>query len=119
MPKRAKYTDREHDQLDRLKYENKKLKKQLSALRKILARVDLSKFDQLQDLVEQQREEQKNAEQKKKKELAKRKCFECDDGYMELEFLHRRDGLHYYRLCHEEGCGNRTKSKLHHKGVKP
>lgn len=112
--------DKEFDLLDRLKKENKKLKRTNTTLRrenerlKSYADIDVDKYEGLQKLAKQRREERQKRE---KGEKEKRKCFECEDGYMILETWPRRDGVYYNRVCNQN-CGNKTQMKKYHKDVK-
>ena len=117
MGQSNKNCDKEFSQLDRLKHENRKLKRQISALRKQLERIDVSRWDNLQELVQKQAEEDKIVEKSKKNNRLKQKwaCFQCDDGVLRLIILNRRDGVFYYRSC--SACNNRTKPQKYHKLV--
>lgn len=107
--------DKEYDLLEKLKHENKKLKKEVTSLRKVIDRMDIERYENLRELVDQQREEEK----RKRKERAKekeRQCYQCGKGHMQLHIFDRLDGVFYYRAC--TLCENRTRMKKYHKDVK-
>lgn len=108
---RSKHHAKELDQLDRLKHENQKLKKQISQLRKQISKVDLAKYENLQELVEQQyAEDQIVHKQPVKKDLKKQwECRECGEGYLKIIILNRPDGVFYFRRC--SSCTYRTRLK--------
>lgn len=110
---RRKYSDREYDDLDRLKYENKKLKRQISALRKQISRLDIDRYNNVKELLEKQANEDMHEYIEKEKENAEKKwrCWTCGQGVLRPVRMHRRDGSFYYRKCDNEKCDNRTKTK--------
>jgi hypothetical protein len=96
-------TDKEHDLLTRMKYENKHLKKQLKAARKLLDRYQVAEklnlFDGEKILPSKKRI--------KEKELYEQwVCFNCQTGILRLKgpIANR-----YWRLC--DNCGKRTKAQ--------
>lgn len=103
--------------LERLKRENKSLKKQLARLQKQLNRIDLDRFQNLEEIVEAQYKEEKELHQKTKRDqlLEKWKCFHCDDGYIHLIVVNRPDGVYYFRRCRE--CGHKTKLQKYNENV--
>jgi hypothetical protein len=111
MSRRNRYADKELDQLQKLKCENKRLKNQISSLRKQLQRVDIDRFTNLRDLVYQQSIEdlQESIKEERKKLKQKWECFVCRTGFMKIFTISRRDGVHYFRKC--TSCQNRTKVK--------
>lgn len=107
MSKTRRLSHKEQDQLQDLKEENRRLKKQVASLRKQLDRLDLdsSKYDDLRELVNRQyEEEEKQKNTKKLKE--KWKCFKCGQGTLKLLILDRNDGSFYFRKC--DHCDHRT-----------
>lgn len=109
--------EKEFDTLDRLKQENKKLKREVSSLRKALSRIDVERFEKLKELVGKQRKEDKEDVKQKKtsKNKKDRQCYQCGEGSMQLKIFDRRDGVFYYRGC--TICDHRTKMKKYHKEV--
>ena len=113
MAKRNRYADKELDQLQKLKYENKLLKKRISTLRKQLQRVDIDRYQNLKDLLYKHANEDLAAKIKAEKEKLKKEweCRECRTGFMKIHTISRLDGVFYYRKCTNDSCGHRTKTK--------
>lgn len=113
---RKRMCEKDYDKLDKLKEENKKLKRQISTLRKQIDRLDLdnSKYDHIRELAAQQYEEEKNTS-KAKKLREKWKCYECGSGVLKLIIIPSPGGLKYFRSCNN--CDNRTKAKQYNKDV--
>lgn len=102
---------KEFDLIDKLKHENRKLKRANDALHKQLARVDLAKFENLSKLVDKQRKESVAQESISKREALKKKwiCHSCQTDFLRLYIWdHPIKGLVYYRQC---SCGHKTKMK--------
>lgn len=110
---RRRYSDREFDDLDRLKYENKKLKRQISALRKQISRLDIDRYNNIKELLDKQENEDAQEYVQKEKDKAEQqwRCWQCGHGILRTHRMHRRDGSFYYRKCDNEKCDNRTKTK--------
>jgi len=109
-----------------LKYENKEfrrrerdkdnqilqLKREVSSLRKQLARIDLDRYSHVRDIVEEHyaNEEKEVSTQDMLKSMKDQwRCHECGSGHLEIYVYTRQDGTFYYRLCNN--CPNRTKSQ--------
>ena len=91
---------KEQTKLQQLIRENKELKREVSRLRKDLARIDITY------------NEEENIEEIESKPMVSKnkwKCFECELGNLKLIIYQRRDSLFYFRKCNN--CYNRTKSK--------
>lgn len=95
--------------LDKLKHENKRLKRELSSLRKQLSRIDLDRYHNLKEFVLQNDSKEAEAELIKNKEDVKKfwTCWDCGKDYLRMVTFERRDGVHYYRKCGT--CNYRTK----------
>jgi hypothetical protein len=113
------HNPKELDQLQKIKKENDKLKRQIASLRKELARVDLDRYTNLKQTIEQHYQEDSRQEgldilEKVKKEWA---CKEpgCS-GYLEIFLFNKINATHYYRKCN--CCSNRTKSQKYTPEVK-
>jgi len=117
MGKNRKYSMKEYDELQRLKQENKKLKRNISALRKQLQRIDLDRYENLRELLYKQDNEDLEDKIKKERQKVKKEweCYECRQGFMKIHTISRRDGLRYYRKC--TNCDNRTKLKPYNEKV--
>lgn len=111
MSRRNRYAEKELDQLQKLKYENKRLKRQIAALRKQIARIDIDRYENIKDIIERHHKEdldERLLEEKKKLET-KWECHECKRGVLVRHELMRIDGAFYYRKCNN--CNHRTKVK--------
>ena len=100
---RGRYTDQEFDLLERLKHENKKLKRELKAARKMLDRYQVAEQAGLieDDVILPSKKRQR---EQKLKELWS--CHEKDcGGVLELVLI----GNRYLRICN--GCGKHTKTQ--------
>lgn len=114
MSKR-KYCDKDLDMLDRLKKENKQLKRQLSNLKKQLDRINPSNIEELREFAS--RQEERNRRQEKKAKLAdKWKCYNCGKGNLYIIKVPHPKGTYYFRSC--DSCDNRTKAKPYTSKVK-
>lgn len=113
MSRRRRYADKELDELQKVRQENQKLKRQISSLRKQLQRVDLDRYQNLKDLVKKQAHEElvEKLEKEKKRVEKEWECRECRSGIMKWWPLSRLDGMFYYRMCSNKDCSNRTKPK--------
>jgi rubredoxin len=103
---------KEFDQLQKIKREVEKLKRENTALRKQLARIDYTRFQNLKDLVDKQNKEDKELQHKKKSESLKQQwvCRECGKGFLYIKmFDHPTNGVTYWRACNL--CTNRTKAQ--------
>jgi hypothetical protein len=110
MSKR-KHCDREYDDLQKLKYENRKLKRQVSSLRKQIARINIYEYENLKDLLDKHDQEDRHQTliEQKEKDKKRWECFKCKVGYLKLKIFERRDGIFYFRKCNN--CENRTKTQ--------
>jgi hypothetical protein len=105
----------------RLHEENQQLKRQVSSLRKQLARLDLDRFGVVQEMIEEHYQEER-AEQGQEILKSLRKtwaCHNCADGTMEIFVYNRGDRTMYYRICSNAPfCLNRTLPQSYHPGIK-
>lgn len=111
---KTKRADKEFDLLEKLKHENKRLKRNLEALRKQLERVDFERYSNLQELVDKQHREEEALREEISNEKLKEKwsCFCCGKGFLYLKiFNHPVKGVMYYRACNI--CEHRTKMQLY------
>ena len=106
-------SDKELDQLQKIKYENQKLKKENAKLRKLIQRGQADQ-ELLHELVIQK--DQEDAISRAEKVAANKwRCFECDAGVMRIHLLKRLDGVFYWRICSNPVCGHKTRLKRHNK----
>lgn len=118
MGRKGHNKDRENSASQTLKAENKLLKRQISRLQKLLARIDdPTRIQQLTELVDAQRREDKELHEDlvQSAASAKWKCFKCEEGTIKLLIFNRADGVFYFRRCAH--CGNKTRLKKYHQGV--
>ena len=96
--------------LERLKHENRLLKRQLSALRKQLQRVNLDEHGNLKKLVD--KHERQDIEMNKKQTHSKMRreygYRTCSEGYMLIVRISRQDGDFFFRRCSDDKCSART-----------
>jgi hypothetical protein len=115
--KRRKYSHKEQDDLQKIKRENDKLKKQVSALRKQLARIDIGRYENLQDLIHKfdKLEVEETLKNDAEAQAKRWKCFKCEHGVLHLKVFERQDGIVYLRKC--DKCDNKTKLKKWNENV--
>ena len=110
---KTKRSDKEFTREQRLIDENRVLKRQVSALRKELARVDLDQFTSLKDTIGRHYKEGETQQgldilEKVKQEW---RCNECKEGYLEIFIYSKVGNLCYFRKCSNPSCKHRTKSQ--------
>ena len=114
---KSKRADGEISREQRLVKENQGLKRENARLRKLLARVDLDRYGQVREIIEEHYSERKDEGQeildKMKEEW---RCRKCEAGYLEIFLFNKINSTYYYRKCNS--CPNRTKSKKHTPDVK-
>jgi hypothetical protein len=117
MGKRKTF-DKEDTRIDRLRQENKRLKHQISSLRKQLSRIDVDRYQNLKELVEAQAKDDASSDKavQNHKTLQEWKCHKCHEGHLHIVIVTRRDGVFYYRKCSQ--CVNRTKLQKYGPEVK-
>lgn len=103
--------NKELSEIQRLKAENLQLKRQLTRIRKQLARDQADRFDSIDNALEAQiREDEALRELRKQQKLIEHwRCFKCKEDYLRLIIIQRPDGGFYFRKC--PGCENRTRLK--------
>lgn len=108
---RHKKPKKEKDNSWKLQEENKRLKKQISKLRKVISRLDFEQYQNVREIVEaQERQDEEFIKDQRQKSLEERwKCFKCEDGVMRLLVVHRAGNPYYLRKC--DCCTNKTKMK--------
>jgi len=98
-----------------LSYENQRLKKTVASLRKQLARLDLDRYTQVREMIEEHYQEDQVQEgqdilDKIKQEWACK--IEGCGGILEIFTYNKIDHTWYYRVCNRApSCKNRTKSQ--------
>jgi len=112
MGKRGNRGDKDLKEVQLLKEENKKLRRQVRKLRSVISNLDLRQYEFVNDLLKKQTKENKTCtERSRQKKLeAKWACFECGKGILRLIVLTRLDGTMYFRRC--DHCENKTRLKV-------
>jgi len=122
MKKNTKMSGQDIELFERLKRENKELKRRLKAALKIHDRIDyehLNKFIKAQDEEGIEVDEETKVKYKSKGECRREewKCFDCPDGWLELVVIRKPgDQYVYFRRCVK--CGKRTKTQPYTGDVK-
>ena len=108
---KTKRSSSDFDQIDKLKHENQKLKRQISQLRKQIARLDLSRYTNIKELVDKYEHEDQEEKKKEHKDQIKKlwECFQCRSDHLRMVTFERKDGVFYFRKCNS--CNHRTKLK--------
>lgn len=106
---------KEATEIRRYKDENDKLKRQVSSLRKQLARIDLDRFVHVRNMLEEHLEENESNDDRSLLESLKKEwaCRECDTGHLEITIFNKVQEMYYYRKCNN--CDHRTKSQKYDK----
>lgn len=114
---RGSRSDKELKEVQRLRLENNKLKKQMSKLRKELSRVDIDRYSNLRDLIETQAAEDDTFDKVVQLEQLKNTwmCRKCEQDHMRVIMVPRVDGTFYLRKCGT--CQNRTKLQKYVDGI--
>lgn len=111
--------DKERSREQELKFENRKLRREVSSLRKQLARLDLDRYSQVRDIVQEHyadEEVELNTQDMLESLKNTWKCHECSDGHLEINIYSKLGEPWYFRQCNN--CTNRTKSQPHTPNVK-
>lgn len=108
---KSRRTAKEFTREQALSNENKKLKRELSILRKKIARLDLDQYTMVRDVVESHEMEDKSKHTENLLESLKEtwKCRECTAGYLEIVIFTKLGEPWYFRSCNL--CRNRTHSQ--------
>lgn len=112
---------KEFSREQKLIHENKRLKREVSQLRKQLARIDLDRYDTVKGIIEQHYAQEREEEGKEILENLKKEwaCRQCEDGHLEIFLYTKVDTTWYYRICsNAPRCKNRTKAQRYTPDVK-
>lgn len=104
MAKNKQRSGREYDTLQKLKSENRNLKKQIKSLRKQIIQLETSQYKNLKDISHSD-----TLEEDLKTEAKKWDCWECQIGALKYIPVFQRDKEMYFRMC--TNCRHRTKLK--------
>ncbi|MCX9024610.1 MAG: hypothetical protein OIN85_00775 [Candidatus Methanoperedens sp.] len=112
---KSKRGDREFSREQKLVHENRILKRHVSSLRKQLAKLDLDRYSNLKEAIEQHYQEDRAQEGKEILDRLKQewRCHEPNcDGFLEIFTYNKLNNTWYYRVCsNAPGCKNRTKAQ--------
>lgn len=109
---KLKRGEKEWSREQELLKENKELKKKLSALRKQLSRLDLDRYDNIKEIIEDSELKEEVIDELKKSWL----CNKCNKGFLEITVFNKLQDEWYYRSC--DHCTHRTKAQRYSKDVK-
>lgn len=101
--------------------ENKRLKREVSQLRKELAKIDLNRYDTVKEMIEEHYKEDRAGEGQEILDNLKKTwaCKECSDGYLEIFTYNKVNQTWYYRICsNAPKCKNRTLAQPYSPSVK-
>jgi len=103
--------DGEIKEIQRLKLENQKLKKQIASLRKQLNRIDIDRYQYIKDMLENQAEEDQQFEVDRELDDIKKhwECEVCARDYLRIIVIRKGNGVFYMRRC--PTCMHKTKLK--------
>lgn len=111
--------DKERSREQELKYENNKLRREVSSLRKQLARIDLDRYGYVRDMIDEHLADQVEivtTEDMLKSMKNEWKCHECNAGHLEIYPYGKMGETWYYRKCNN--CPHRTKSQVYTPSVR-
>lgn len=118
---RRNHSKKELDQLQIVKRENDKLKRQISGLRKQIARLDLDRYDIIKDMIQEHYQDDRAEQGEQILDNLKKTwaCNVCADGHLEIFIYNRAGETYYYRICsNAPDCSHRTKSQPYITSVK-
>lgn len=103
--------DKDWTEIQQLKAENYKLRRQIGKLRKVISRIDLEQYLFVRDLIDsQERQDEEFDRESKKAEIKGRwKCYDCDEGILKMVVVMKAGEQYYIRKCNS--CGKKTKLK--------
>lgn len=115
---KSKRSDKEFSKFQELAKENQGLKRQIAALHKQLSRLDLDRYSQVKDIIQEHyhkenKEDGKNLLERLKEEW---KCNNCHSGFLEIVIFAKINEDWYFRKCNN--CTKRTKSQKYSSNVK-
>lgn len=121
---KSKRSDKEFTKEQKLIHENRQLKRQVSSLRKELARVDLDRYNNLKETIEEHYQEDSEHFETSQEMLEKVKNeWKCHqegcEGFLEIFTYNKIGDTWYYRICSRAPiCKNRTKSQKYSPAVR-
>jgi hypothetical protein len=113
--------EKELSQLQQIRKENDRLKREVSNLRKQLARLDLDRHSYVHEIV-QEHLAKEDAEETTMQMLQRLKnewkCERCGIGFLEINLYSKAGDAWYYRKCCNVNCDHRTIGKKYSKEVR-
>lgn len=112
--------NREFNKEQKLAHENKRLKIELARVRKQLARLDLDRYENVKEMIEEHYVDNAQEGQDILENLKKAwACKQCQSGYLEIFTYNKLDQTWYFRRCsNAPTCKHRTESKRYTPDVK-
>lgn len=107
---------KEFDDIQKLKNDNKKLRIQVSKLRKVIKNIDLDHYNFVKDLLESDNFNETPIKVTNKKLEEKWSCYKCDSGILRLIIVNKCGEPYYFRKC--DYCENKTKTKKYNEDIK-
>jgi rubredoxin len=110
--------DKEYTRLQEIVNENKKLKREIGALRKQLARLDLDRHAYIKDIVDEHyaKEEQEGSTKDMLRQMKEKwRCRECKEGHMVIYLFNKINETWYLRQCN--ACSHKTKLQKYDSSV--
>jgi hypothetical protein len=98
----------------KLTKENQQLKRTISSLKKQLARIDLDRYEQVREIIEEHYSKDRKDEGQAILDNLKDqwKCHEAGcQGHLRITLFNKVNQVHYFRKCSSPNCPNRTKSQ--------
>lgn len=111
--------DKERSKEQELKHENQTLRRQVSSLRKQLARLDLDRHSYVKEMVEEHLADQQDivtTQDMLESMKNEWKCDTCNSGYLIVYPYAKMGETWYYRRC--SNCPYRTKSQVYSPSVR-
>lgn len=108
---KTKRGEKEFSKEKQLIHENQKLKRTIATLRKQLARLDIDRYSQVREMIEEHYQDDKAKEGQDILDNLKKQwlCKECNVGHLEIVLFNKISDTFYFRKC--SSCENRTKSQ--------
>lgn len=115
---KSRYGNKEYTKEQRLFHENQQLKREIAQLRKRMARLDLDRYENIKDTINEHYQEDNAEEGQKilKKVKDQWTCHKCFEGHLQMVVYNKVNETWYFRRC--DKCENRTPSKKYSTDVK-
>lgn len=109
--------DKELKEVQWLRRENQKLRKNIASLRKQLSRIDVDRYQHVCEILEEYDNEPETFDPKEKLETLKKRweCHDCKEGILKLIMVSKLGEPYYFRKC--TSCSKKTKLKKYTEDV--